>query len=245
MARPFDRRTFRQAYDRWIVGGRFGEVPEYYPRYRSRYETTFEKLASVADPAPGRVLDIGGGQHALLAMKLWGDHGTVADISEDNLGYVREEGVQAARWDLSRDDPHFAESDAFDMIFFCEVIEHLPIAGYVALQRLRRCLKPGGLLICTTPNFYRWRNVFYVATGRPIFDNFRQPGEGPHGHLIEYDEPRLRYQLERAGFREVEIEKHAYHHSPTEPINRVLYWAGYPLTLIPRFREALVAVARA
>ena len=88
------------------------------------------------------VLDIGGGQHALLVKKLWNDHTTVADVTEDHLNYVREQGVETMRWDLSREDPRFSEP--FDAIIFSEVIEHLPCAGYVALERLRRCLRREG-----------------------------------------------------------------------------------------------------
>jgi 2-polyprenyl-3-methyl-5-hydroxy-6-metoxy-1,4-benzoquinol methylase len=245
MSRPFDRQTFRQAYHRWIVEGRFNEEPWYYPRYRSRYEAILKRFAKLADPQPGRLLDIGGGQHALLAMKLWGDQATVADVVEDHLGYVRDQGVKTVRWDLSREDPPFGEGETFDYVIFSEVIEHLPIPGSVALARLRRCLRPGGLMLCTTPNFYRMRNVVYVATGRRIYDHFRLPGSGPQGHVIEYDEPRLRWQFERAGFRDVVIDKQNYPHNPTKPIHQVMYWMGYPLNQLPRFRESLVATAYA
>lgn len=244
MSRPFDRENFRKEYDRWIVQGQFNEVPDYYPRYRSRYETTLEIFAKHADPQPGRVLDIGGGQFALLTMKLWNDQATMVDVVDKNMGYVRQQGVETVLWDLCRDDPPF-DKPAYDYVIFSEVIEHLPIPGYIALERLRRCLRPGGLLLCTTPNFYRLRNVIYTAIGRPIFDNFRYPEVGGLGHVLEYDEPRFRWQIEHAGYRDVTIVKKSCRHNPTTPINRILYWLGYPLSQIPRFREALFATARA
>ncbi len=55
--------------------------------------------------------------------------------------------------------------DKFDTIFFSEVLEHLLISSPVVLARLRRCLKPGGVLICTTPNLHRLRNVAYMIMG--------------------------------------------------------------------------------
>ena len=58
----------------------------------------------------------------------------------------------------------------FDFVFFSEVIEHLPIPGYIVLGRLRKVLRPGGVIICTTPNLYRLKNVLYMALGLPIFD---------------------------------------------------------------------------
>jgi 2-polyprenyl-3-methyl-5-hydroxy-6-metoxy-1,4-benzoquinol methylase len=243
MARPFDRRVFRETYDRWIVAGSFNEEPWYYPRYRSRYEDILERFAQLTDPSPLRLLDIGGGQHALLAKKLWNDRATVADVTEDRLDYVREQGVEIVRWDLSREEPPFSEP--FDAIIFSEVIEHLPCAGYIALERLRHCLRPGGILICTTPNFYRPRNMAYVMIGKPIFDHFRRPEAGGGGHLIEYDVSRLRWQFDEAGFRDVSIELRQFQHSPTLPVFRLMYWLGQPLFLIPRFRDNMLAVARA
>ena len=73
MTRPFDVETFRTTYDRWISGGRFIEAPDYYPRYRSRYEAIIQRVATLAPDAPCDVLDIGGGQLALLCQKLWQD----------------------------------------------------------------------------------------------------------------------------------------------------------------------------
>ena len=78
---------------------------------------------------------LSGGQYALLAKKLWNDHTTVADVTQDHLNHVREQGVETIRWDLSREEPPFSES--FDAIIFSEVIEHLPCAGYIALERCR------------------------------------------------------------------------------------------------------------
>jgi SAM-dependent methyltransferase len=243
MARPFDRRTFREAFDRWIVAGNFNEEPSYYPRYRSRYEAILEQFAQMAAPNQLRVLDIGGGQYALLAKKLWNDYSTVADVTEDHLTYVREQGVETIRWDLSREEPPFSES--FDAIIFSEVIEHLPCAGYIALERLRHCLRPGGFLICTTPNFYRLRNLVYLAMNKPIFDHFRRPDAGGGGHVIEYDVSRLHRQLDEAGFKDVAVDRRRFPHNPTSPVFRVMYWLGQPLFLMPRFRDYLLAVARA
>jgi len=243
MARTFDRHTFRETFDRWIAGGSFNEEPWYYPRYRSRYEAVTERFAQLVAPDPLRLLDIGGGQYALLAKKLWNDRTSVADVTEDHLDYVRAQGVETARWDLGREESPFSEP--FDVIMFSEVIEHIPCAGYIVLERLRKCLRPGGILICTTPNFYRPRNLVYMAINKPIFDHFRRPEAGGGGHLIEYDVPRLRWQFEEAGFKDVSIELRQFPHNPTSPLFRVMYWLGQPVFLIPRFRDALFAIARA
>jgi SAM-dependent methyltransferase len=242
MARSFDVRRFREAYDRWIVGGRFNEQPEYYPRYRSRYEGILRRFAVHAPAGPCNVLEIGGGQHALLCNVLWGDRATAADVAVGHLGYLRDNGVATACWNLAEEPAPFEQR--FDAVFFAEVIEHLPIPGYVALERVREVLEPGGLMICTTPNFYRLRNVVYVAIGKRIYDHFREAGEGPLGHVIEYDEPRLRWQLDRAGFADVCIELCYFAHQPNNAVFRWMSFLGKPLFMVPRFRDCIVAIAR-
>src|SRR5262249_35280489 len=133
----------------------------------------------------------------------------------------------------------------YDAVLFSEVIEHLPIPGYVALDRLKRVLRPGGLLLCTTPNFYRLRNVVYVAAGRRIYDHFKAPEEGPLGHVIEYDARRRCGEFARAAFADAATAMCSFAHAPNEPLFRLLSLLGRPLFLVPRFRDCMVAIARA
>ena len=153
---------------------------------------------------PSRVLDIGGGQHALLAKRLWGDRATLADIAGSHFDYLRQQGVEVVEWNLCSNMQPFVSE--FDAIFFSEVIEHLPIPGHVVLERLRIALKPGGVLICTTPNLYRLRNVVYLALGKQMYDYFRMPTDRGLGHILEYSQDHLRWQFERAGFEGVHVE---------------------------------------
>jgi SAM-dependent methyltransferase len=241
MGRNFDRQAFYDTFDQWIAGGRFQEEPSYYPRYRSRYEGLTQKYAELAGPAPIDLLDIGGGQYALLAHKLWGDRASVADV-DSKLEYLQESGVTTHVWNLAKEDASF--EGKFDVVIFSEVIEHLPMPGYVALERLRKVLKTGGFLICTTPNFFRLRNVVYVAIGKGIYDNMKLPEDGATGHVIEYDPKRFRWVMERAGFRDVKISLHQYPHQPNDMVFRVMSWLGSPLFLIPRFRDTMIAVGR-
>jgi 2-polyprenyl-3-methyl-5-hydroxy-6-metoxy-1,4-benzoquinol methylase len=245
MARAWDSATFDAAYVKHFCEEEypFG-TPEYYARYRSRYKMLLERFAQLASVAPVDVLDIGGGQLALLCHKLWNDRATVADLpGEPQLDYLHRKGITAIAWNLcSSDQPCLAK---FDFIFFSEVIEHLPIPGYVVLDRLRRALKPGGILVCSTPNFYRLKNIVHLALGLPILDHMQLPGDSSLGHVIEYSRDGLQWQLEKAGFQNCHVEYRQMHHSPTKLWFRLLSWVGYPLFLVPRFRDNLLATASA
>ncbi len=83
------------------------------------------------------------------------------------------------------------EDDAFDVIFFNHVLEHIPDDDK-ALSEARRVLKPGGLLILGTPNegalfwqlAYQWQPETLAATD----------------HVHFYTAKSLREKCEEAGF---------------------------------------------
>jgi SAM-dependent methyltransferase len=245
MARPWNPQYFDSLYDRFICQEelRFGGVA-YYRRYRSRFKECVKRFAALAPSHPVDVLDVGGGQLALMCMKLWGDRATVADLPGPHLSYMAGHGVETVHWNLCKNEPPFPAR--YDYIFFIEVIEHLPVPGYVALERLRRSLRPGGIIICTTPNLYRLRNLVFMAIGRQIFDYFQYP-EDDHGlsHVLEYSRDHLDWQFKRAGFKDYCVEYSQFHHSPTNPLHRPLAWIGYPLHLVPHWRDNLIAIGYA
>jgi 2-polyprenyl-3-methyl-5-hydroxy-6-metoxy-1,4-benzoquinol methylase len=241
--RKLDRAEFNRTFDELIVHGKFNEVPEYYPRFKSRYWALLEVYADSVRPSPVDLLDIGGGQFATMAAALWGDRATVADVGGKNYDYLREHHVEPVEWNLVSDAQPFSEQ--FDAIIFSEVIEHLPIPGHIILERLKRALRPGGVLICSTPNLFRLRNVAYLTLGKQIFDNFQMPVDRGLGHVLEYSHDHLEWQFRKAGFRDVDVQIRHFHHNPKSIPFRVLSWLGSPLFLIPRFRNYLVAVARA
>ncbi len=243
MSRVFDRQAFERVFEERIVRGRFNEVPEYYPRYRSRYVALMQLYAELAGPPPVDMLDIGGGQCATLATALWGDRAVMADVGGKNYDYLNSQGVRTVEWNLCSDVVPF--DSEFDMLMFSEVIEHLPLPGHVVLERLRRALRPGGIIICTTPNFYRLRNVVYTAIGKRIYDNFRMPTDKGLGHVIEYSRDHLLWQFQEAGFEDIQISHRQFHHQPHKLHFRLLSMIGYPLFLVPRFRDVLVVTARA
>ena len=174
---------------------------------------------------------------------LWNDRGCLADIDDSCFAGLRAHGIDAFQWNLALEDP--PEGRRFDAIFFSEVIEHLPVPGHIALGRLRKLLRPGGLLLCSTPNLYRLRNAFYLLTGHPLFDHFDLPGTGGVGHVLEYSAEHLAWQLQRAGFVDYAVDLEDFTHVPNARLDRLLSAVGAPLRRIPRYRDNLLAVATA
>lgn len=91
-------------------------------------------------------------------------------------------------------------SDTFDVVLFCEILEHLLEDPVHALAEVRRVLKPGGTLIVTTPNVVRLENVSKMIAGENIYDPYS--GYGAYGrHNREYTQQDLFGLLTANGFR--------------------------------------------
>lgn len=91
------------------------------------------------------------------------------------------------------------EDGSFDVVVFCEVLEHLTVDPLHAMLELKRVLKPGGRLVLTTPNATRMENVSAFVEGRNIYDPYSK--YGPYGrHNREYTRHELVQLLDHCGF---------------------------------------------
>jgi len=95
------------------------------------------------------------------------------------------------------------EDDSFDVVLFCEVIEHLQLDPVAALSEVRRVLRSGGRLILSTPNVARLENVARLIAGANIYDPYS--GYGPYGrHNREYTRHELHRLLNYCGFGSID-----------------------------------------
>jgi glycosyltransferase involved in cell wall biosynthesis/SAM-dependent methyltransferase len=91
------------------------------------------------------------------------------------------------------------DDNFFDLVLFCEIIEHLLSDPVHALTEIIRVLKPGGDLVLTTPNVARLDNVRKIVAGENVYDPYS--GHGPYGrHNREYTQEDLFSLLSANGF---------------------------------------------
>ncbi|MEY4672888.1 MAG: hypothetical protein RL148_672 [Planctomycetota bacterium] len=242
--RALDRRAFDAAYDEVVLGNAMFEGRAYYQRYRERYWQTMCHVARIPLPRAARVLEIGGGQIALMMHRLFGDRGTVADVNAQHADCVERFGLEHVVCDLFHDD--LPARDEFDLVVLCEVIEHVPRPPHEVLARIRNWIRPGGHLFLTTPNLFRLRNGLRLLLGRPVFCNFFVPQRGqPLGHFLEYSAEQMRWQLQHAGLEVTWVDEVMLCNQGTELAARILRPLLAPLMwLRPRLRENLVALGR-
>jgi len=134
MARAWDAKKFSSLYSELDCPYFGGSAPaDYCFRYRSRYKRLMKRFCDLASPIPIDVLDIGRGQLALLCKKLWNDRACVADLNRYLFPYLESHGVETVQWNLCQPAQPFVAR--FDVIFFSEVIEHLPLPGDIVLEK--------------------------------------------------------------------------------------------------------------
>lgn len=162
----------------------------------------------------GRCLEIGANPYFTTALLM---EFSQLDLVLSNYGTVGSEAaLHTVRWVTPhtgtsvehrlRQDLFNVETDRlpypddhFDVVLFCEVLEHLTNDPLAALMEIRRVLKPGGRLVLTTPNAACANNVLKIVQGKSVYD--RYSAYGPYGrHNREYTADEVAKLLELTGF---------------------------------------------
>lgn len=106
---------------------------------------------------------------------------------------------------------------AFDVMIFSEVLEHLVEPGEV-LKRLARYVRPGGLLLASSPNISHWRVIRELVMGR---FNLADQGVFDRTHLRWFTPESFAGMAEAAGFDVEEIGPVTAFSPRTELISRL------------------------
>jgi len=157
-------------------------------------EVQQRKMALIAEMvrrtgvSKGVALDIGcgDGKHTFDLQQMFPDLVfSGADFSERAITYARMLAPQIHFYVQDGTALQF-EDTSFDLVVSVEVIEHIPIPDVpLYLQEIKRLLKPGGLVVITTP-----------TTNRPVDEK----------HYQHFDETGMRNYLTDAGFKVQELQ---------------------------------------
>jgi SAM-dependent methyltransferase len=148
-------------------------------------------LRSLAELAPGRLLDVGCGNGELgswLVRRGWSVVGV--EPSPEACALARERGVDARNGILAEIE---LEPGTYDAVVFRHSLEHVtdPVAD---LRRVRRALREGGIAIVSAPNFDCWQRASF---GECWF-NLEVPR-----HRIHFNAASLQRTLAAAGFTQI------------------------------------------
>lgn len=146
------------------------------------------------------ILDIGCGSGTIsfyLASK--GYKITGIDISNKAINICNKSanklGLKNAKFEVC-EFPNKIPKSRYDLVFFSEVIEHLP-NDELALQKIYKLLNPGGILFLSTPS----KNAPLYRFG------YAKKFDEEVGHLRRYHIEELKDKLKRSGFNVKKVYK--------------------------------------
>ena len=237
------RREFDRAYQEAIIGRSFVEDIDYYKVSGERFWKSFQRIEAFGLPAGSRVLDIGGGIMAILLSRLLGHEAVVGDLTPSAKQDVQSSGLQFVFVDLFRDGE--LPVAPVDLVILQEVIEHIPQPPYVVIDRIKKFMKPGGLLFITTPNGHRLRNLLYMIAGKEILGMYKYPEPGEAlGHQHEYTLTQMRWQTAQAKMETIFAEYYEDGFKGASVPARVARMLTKPATLFPHLRNGLMLALR-
>lgn len=207
-----------------------------------------------------KILDIGIGYgfYDIILKEDFGLDVTGMEIEANIPAYCilpKLRGIPIISGELSK-KPSSIPEKSFDVVIFAEVIEHLHISPLRVLLEIKRILKPGGLLLLTTPNVARLSSVLALLAGKNIVEMFPDDDtELDHitdrmTHIREYTMNELKTLMKRAGYK---IIKTRYSLSNDRiPPRQSLNWKRKsirlmlmpPVTIVPTLRSLLFIVGQ-
>lgn len=121
---------------------------------------------------------------------------------EDYIRTLREYNCQFAAVDILREPLPFPDAH-FLLVTFSEVLEHLPLERVnFALSELARVVRPGGLLIISSPNQASLENRILLLKGKSILamPDHTESADGLFGHIRLYTPSETELAMSRLGF---------------------------------------------
>jgi len=92
----------------------------------------------------------------------------------------------------------------FSVVTFSETLEHLPVERVnFVLAEISRVLRPGGILITSSPNQAGLENRLHLLKGGSVFDlpDEMEIARGVFKHIRLYTPAEMNYMMSRLGFR--------------------------------------------
>lgn len=184
------------------------EDDNYHLVHKARIARTLQVLLD--EQPKGKLLELGTGAVMPLALKrLVPDlevHVTDFNLDEDTVGEkllsVCGESLTVPTYRVDLEfTPIPVDDETFDVVLCCEVIEHMEIDPMFMMAEINRVLKPGGILVLTTPNIVSSWGITKMLIGiEPYFYMQYRHAREYHRHNYEYSIHSLAAVLRAAGF---------------------------------------------
>jgi SAM-dependent methyltransferase len=198
---------------------------------------------------PQRIVDVGCGEGgATHLVKRLDPRNTVIGVDWSAMALVqaRARGLLVIQGGVDSSGLPLPDAGA-DIVIMSELIEHL-VDTDAAVEEARRILRPGGILLLSTPNLAAWFNRLLVGLGiQPVFSEvslrgiYGRPGHQVVGHLRLFTRRALVQFLTDRGFACERVLGAPYHDVPRalRPLDRSLcHWPSMASILLVQARRA-------
>lgn len=229
------------AWNPWFLNSYW---PENEPRIRFMAGLALDKFP---DTTGRRILEVGcANGYVAYLFRLLGFDVAAVDAYEDEkrTELFRQGGVSYQETNLNVVEPlgEFA-SESFDLILLGEVFEHILNSPTGLLRNILRLLRPGGMLILTTPNPSTFMNAVrllrdrYVLWGTAEFLTMTKVDEGRiidwgDIHYREYPASVVSDSLTNVGYRVAGVKYLRVGNAPAHSFSkRIIKWFIYILGL--------------
>jgi SAM-dependent methyltransferase len=190
-----------------------GHLPDWEAAYLAFHRQRYQDTLRLLPRGEGRLLlDVGsfpGHLSALAQARGWEVLGLNNAIEgggvwTDFLERCGERKITIRGCEVER-EPFPVATASIDAVLFCELFEHLHLNPFHTLKEIFRVLRPGGLLVLTTPNLRRVETLSRLWHGwgaqPPVSRAFHElfPSLLYHRHNREYTADELAYYLARQG----------------------------------------------
>ena len=213
-----------------------------------RFHYTYKKCIPHLKPGM-KCLSVGAGIASIEKMLVeYGVEVTVVDFPaaiDHFAAYYKKLGIRTVRANFVSDTLDLPENH-FDFLLFSEIIEHIPMAPYIQLQKIRPLLKPSGVALITTPNMGSILHIGRLLFMRPImadasltFGSVSEENQAVHRR--EYLPVEIEQSWLLAGFRPIAKKFFYYSQKPSLSLAVLLAFGLF----IPRFRQGMLLIGRA
>ena len=190
-----------------------GRLPDWEAGYLDYHRRRYQDTLRLLPPGEGRrLLDVGsfpGHLSALARARNWEVVGLNNAIEgggawTEFLERCDAQGITIRDCEVEQ-APFPLPTASVDAVLFCELFEHLHLNPFHTLKEIFRVLRPGGLLILTTPNLRRVETLSRLWHGwgaqPPVSRPFHEllPSLLYHRHNREYTADELAYYLALQG----------------------------------------------
>ncbi len=170
-----------------------GKATTYFNNARSDFVRLLPRDTSA------RILEIGCGTGATGALALArgrAGHYVGVELMETAAAQARDVLPEVHVGDVEQMEFDWQPA-AFDALILSEVLEHLVEPGRL-LRRLARYVRPGGMVLASSPNIAHWKVLRELANGR---FNLADQGVFDRTHLRWFTPATFAGMFEEAGFR--------------------------------------------